>query len=213
MRATLPAVLRLLAIRHGETDWNRERRWQGWIDRPLLPGSVAQARERAEWMAAHEIRPALICSSDLLRARQTAEAIGEVLGITPTVDPDLRERHGGALEGLDPDGIERELPGFLDAWRAGTLDAPPGGESDDDVFERVMRGIARLHAAASLARPAIVVTHGGVLRILAQRAGEPAKGTPNLGGRWFDLDDGRLIAGPLVDPLPTPTDRAIHQVE
>jgi hypothetical protein len=57
------------------------------------------------------------------------------------------------------------------------------------------------------------VTHGGVLRILAQRGGAEPKGTPNLGGRWFDFDGRALVAGPVIDGLPEPIDRAVHQVE
>jgi broad specificity phosphatase PhoE len=207
-------VHRLVAVRHGETDWNRVGRWQGWTDRPLLPESVDAARRRARWLAERGVAPSSVWSSDLLRAVQTAEAMAHELGVECTVDADLRERHGGELEGLDRAGIDESFPGFLAAWRNGDVDAPPGGESDDTVFDRVISALSRVDAAASIEHPAVVVTHGGVLRILAERGGAEAAGTPNLGGRWFDISVAGLIAGPLLDPLTEPPpDHAKHQVE
>ena len=211
--ATLRGMRRVLAIRHGETDWNRESRWQGWVDRPLLPEALAQARARGRWLAAEGVRPAVLWSSDLQRALDTAEILGEVLGLPVTADVGLRERCGGDLEGLDRAGIEERFPGFLEEWRRGEVLAPPGGESDDEVYDRVLRSIDRIHNETPEEATIVAVTHGGVLRILAQRGGAEPKGTPNLGGRWFEYHGHTLASGPLIDGLPEPIDRAVHQVE
>src|SRR6185437_6606991 len=88
----------LLLVRHGETDWNAERRYQGHADVPLNDRGVEQARELAEQLAGERIDA--IYSSDLSRAHATAEIVGERLGVPVVTDPDLREIDVGAVEGL-----------------------------------------------------------------------------------------------------------------
>jgi probable phosphoglycerate mutase len=205
-------VHRILALRHGETDWNREGRWQGWVDRPLLPEAVDQARERAEWIRSGGIAVAGVWASDLERARTTAAVIAEVLAVPLRVDAGLRERSGGEIEGLDRAGIEAHFPGFLRAWREGRLERPPGGESDGEVYERVVAVLDRVDREETPGT-IVVVTHGGVLRILAQRGGAEPRGTPNLGGRWFDVADGRPVPRDFVEGLPAPAERAVPHVE
>ena len=88
-----------------------------------------------------------------------------------------------------------EWPEERAAWRRGELTAPPGGEEDALVLERVQAALARIDAAAPPG-PVLVVTHHGVLRLLSSRAGVPlTELIPNLGGRWFDLDGTVLRAG------------------
>jgi len=91
-------VTTLLLVRHGETNWNAERRWQGHADVPLNDRGRKQARTLAEQLAGERID--VIYTSDLSRARDTADAVGARLGVEVVVDPDLREIDAGAIEGL-----------------------------------------------------------------------------------------------------------------
>jgi broad specificity phosphatase PhoE len=192
-----PTVRDLLIIRHGQTEWNLEHRWQGWMNSTLTPLGEQQARDRAEELAAEGFAPAVIHCSDLGRARQTADVAAEVLGAEVRPHSGLRERAGGDWEGHTSEEIDVKWPGMLAAWRRGELVGPPGGEDDETVFTRFDAAIAAVVQAGT---PALVVTHGGVLRLVATRAGVPeAALLPNLGGYWFDATGGTL-QGP--DPLP-----------
>jgi broad specificity phosphatase PhoE len=202
-------VRRLLLIRHGETDWNRQHRWQGWIDPPLNEVGEAQALARAAALVADGLDAAAVWSSDLQRAASTARIIAEHLDVDVTLDAGFRERHGGKFEGLDRAGLEARFPDELARWMAGDLDHPPGGESDDDVWQRVVAAIARRSRDVPDGSTVVIVTHGGVLRILTERSGGPREGMANVGGRWFAWDGGGLRAGdPLapIDPVPPPRD-------
>ena len=105
----------LLVARTGETDWNRDHRWQGHSDTPLNEtGRAPQARERSPTAA----RPAdRIYSSDLARARETAEILAARLGVPVVLDERLRERGFGAWEGLTMDEIEERFAADLARWR------------------------------------------------------------------------------------------------
>ena len=187
----------LLIIRHGESEWNLEHRWQGWMNSTLTPLGERQARERAEQLAQSGFAPAVVHCSDLGRARHTAEIVASSMGAAVRAHPGLRERGGGDWEGHTSEEIEVKWPGLLAAWRRGELIGPPGGEGDDDVFSRFDAAIAAVVAAGT---PTLIVTHGGVLRLIATRAGVPeAALLPNLGGYWFEVAGGVLAA---PDPLP-----------
>jgi len=196
----------MLIIRHGESEWNREGRWQGWEDISLTTVGEAQARARgAELRAAgHGFRA--VHSSDLSRARRTAELIATALELEhPTVQSDLRERFGGEWQGHNREEIDAGWPGQRAAWRRGELTAPPGGESDADVLTRCHRALGAIDATTEPGA-VLVVTHGGVLRLLATQAGVPPDELiPNLGGRWFDLHDGALHARDPLSELTTAT--------
>ncbi len=179
---------RLLLIRHGETDWNRDGRWQGWLDRPLTDLGESQAHDRGRHLTTLELEPVELHSSDLGRAVQTASIIGSHLGVEVTPHEGLRERHGGVLEGLDRAEIDARHPGVLGAWRRGGIDAPPGGETDDEVFARVVGRLGTIMDTIPEATTPVVVTHGGVMRILSDRNGSRGAPTLNLGGRWFTWD-------------------------
>ncbi|HEX7526613.1 MAG TPA: histidine phosphatase family protein [Gaiellaceae bacterium] len=136
----------LLLIRHGETDWNAEGRLQGHTDRPLNDHGRRQAAALAERLAGEAV--AAVYSSDLARARETAEILAERLGLPVVDDPDLRERNWGNWEGLR--GTERNRIEYV-------------GEAQDAHAERVIRAvrrIAELHPGERI----VVVTHGGSLR-------------------------------------------------
>jgi probable phosphoglycerate mutase len=153
-------VTTILLARHGETDWNSDRRWQGWADQPLNEVGRAQARELGASLADRGIDA--VYSSDLLRAAQTARIVAETLGLTVTVDRGLREvdvgdwsgRVHSDIEALDPEGYERWQNGGK-GWN--------GGESYEQMGERVVAAILRIalqHPGQSL----LIVTHGGSIR-------------------------------------------------
>lgn len=193
---------RILLLRHGETVWNRERRWQGWIDTPLAPEGEAQAAARGEMLAARgDCSGAPVYCSDLGRARRTAEIVATRLGSTATPRTEFRERNGGEWQGRTAEEIDEGWPGWRDAWRHRRLVAPPGGESDEEVAHRVVTALAEVVAEAG-GRLVVVVTHGGVLRVVTDHAGGEFHAAPNLGGRWFTLEDGILRAGEELEPLP-----------
>jgi broad specificity phosphatase PhoE len=162
----------LLLVRHGETAWNREGRFQGHADIPLSEVGRAQARAlRARLaVAAHthlfDDAHTAVLSSDLLRAQQTAEIAFGGEGRTLHVRRELREFCYGVFEGLTRREIDERFPGVMGRWLTGDRTfAVDGGESRDAVH-------ARAHAAitaflATVAHPHVVVVgHGGVMRQL-----------------------------------------------
>jgi len=141
-------------VRHGETLWNREGRLLGWTDLPLTPEGEAQAR------ALKGLLPPLPAySSDLLRARRTAE----LAGFHPQATWALREIHFGALEGAPWEALE---PAYKEALLRFQGFHPPGGESLETFQERVFRFLEGLRA------PALLFTHGGVVRAALRALGE-----------------------------------------
>lgn len=121
-------MTQLLLIRHGETDWNREMRFQGQLDVPLNTTGLEQAARLAERLATETV-DAIVCS-DLLRARQTAEACAQRLDLPVATEPGLREQSFGTLEGLRAAEVQREHPEVWEAWSRHDAEyAVPGGES------------------------------------------------------------------------------------
>ena len=157
----------VLLARHGETNDNREPiRVQGFTDTPLNDTGRVQAHELAERMAGETIG-SLWCS-DLSRARETARIVGARIGLEPHPDPRLREANRGVWEGHRFIDIERENPDGYAAWRrAGATFRFPGGESLQDQQDRVLAALRDIHAAAEL--PALVVCHGGSIRVMLCR--------------------------------------------
>ncbi len=166
----------VLLARHGQTDWNAAGRWQGHTDVPLNETGRAQARALAERLRGEGI--AAIASSDLGRARGTAEIVAAVLGLrVDLVDPDLRERGFGIFEGLTLRECEQRHP---EEWARYARDpglGPPLGESRSALLERLHRAVHRV--ADRLAPPPLVVTHGGAMRaLIAGLAGAFAPALP-----------------------------------
>ena len=131
----LAQMTRILLVRHGETDWNRDERWQGHAGPSLNQRGRAQAEAVAARLAGRQ--PAALVTSDLPRAVETAEVIAEATGLRPSLDAGLREVDVGSWSGLtreeaelsDPDGyarwdVRRE---WLERRRDLRPDAPPGG--------------------------------------------------------------------------------------
>lgn len=190
----------LLVLRHGQSTWNAERRWQGWADAPLSDLGERQARDAADHLAALGLTVAT--SSDLARARRTAEIIAGTLGLELLPpEPGLRERDVGAWTGLTVGEIEERWPDELAAQRAGRLTRPPDGEDTPSLLRRTTDTLARLAVELADEVP-LLVAHGGVIRSLERSlAVEPPASTPNLGGRWFISDGSGLQAGDAVAPV------------
>ncbi|MGI8864465.1 MAG: histidine phosphatase family protein [Solirubrobacteraceae bacterium] len=159
-----PDTAGVLLARHGETDDNREPvRVQGFRDTPLNDTGRRQAAELAQRVSGEGI--ASLWSSDLIRARETAEIVGGRIGLDPRLDPRLREANRGRWEGRLFLEIEREEPELYRAWRqAGPTFRFPGGESLRDQLERVQAAVADIHSQGEL--PALVVCHGGSIRVI-----------------------------------------------
>ena len=152
----------ILLARHGESDWNHERRWQGHADRPLTKLGEEQARALAERLA--DIRLDAVYSSDLLRARATAETVARPRGLQVRAVPDLREVDVGSWSGLTRDEARDRFPTDFARW----LDGGPGwrdGESYEAMSERVLGAVASIVAACPDGR-VLVVAHGGPIRAI-----------------------------------------------
>jgi glucosyl-3-phosphoglycerate phosphatase len=152
--------VRVILVRHGLSEWNAEGRLQGVSDPPLADRGREQARALAPLVAA--LRPEVSVSSDLRRARETLELLSTVAPAGPG-DPAWREADLGLWAGRLPSELSPdEHAGFL-AWRAGRA-GPPGGEPWGATRDRVVDAVRAL--AATGARRALVVTHGGPVRAL-----------------------------------------------
>ena len=149
----------LLFVRHGETDWNAERRWQGHADVPLNARGRDQAEALAAQLADEDIDA--IYASDLSRAHDTALAVAKRLHLPVVVDPDLREVDVGVIEGLTAD----EARAF-EGWQ---------GEPVGQHAERVLRAVRRIADAHPDGR-VLVVTHGGSMRRVHEHLGLEAAG-------------------------------------
>lgn len=154
---------RFYLVRHGETDWNVERRYQGQYDTDLNANGQAQAQAIAPKLAALPETFAAIYASPLRRTMQTAAPIAQALGLSVQPEPALMEINCGALEGLNRDEINAAYPDFLPGWRASVMtQRMPGGESIGDVLARVgpaYEALLRRHPGEGL----ILVAHGGTL--------------------------------------------------
>lgn len=183
----------LLVIRHGETDWNRQHRFQGQIDVPLNEMGQEQARRMAEALADEPID--VLIASDLQRARRTAQALGQRARLEVLSMPLWREQSFGVLEGLDVPTIQSRHPDLWARWIRHEADyaLPDGGESNAMFFARAGQALEAT-LAEHAGRRIAVVTHGGVLDMLWRRvhalplSGPRTCDIPNTGInrlRWF----------------------------
>ena len=196
---TLPAVTRLLLLRHAQSEWNEQGRWQGRADPPLSEHGRNQAR-----LAAGGIDElTAVAASSLGRASQTARIIAEEIGVDGVhVDDDLMERDVGPWSGLTRAEIEERYPGYLDDRRR-----PEGWEPDEALLERALAAIDRLLDAFA-GETVMVVTHGGLIYAVERHLGAEWERMPNLGGRWVHAGDDGLVLGRRLllvdDDAPTP---------
>lgn len=159
---------RLIIVRHGETAWNVDTRIQGHLDIPLNATGLWQARRLGDALAGEAI--SAIYTSDLLRARKTAQAVADATGAALVDESGLRERAFGSFQGRTFAEIEAEHPEQARRWRQRDPDyAPDGGESLRVLRERVIDTTHRL-AARHPGELVLLVTHGGVLDVLYRAA-------------------------------------------
>jgi broad specificity phosphatase PhoE len=189
-------VGRLILVRHGESEGNRDRVFTLTPDVPITARGAEQARSSAQ-VILDRYRPVHVVSSPYVRARQTAAIIAEVLGLGTDVEivPDLRERSYGDLAGASYDTPRPDFdPGRYWEW------CPPGGETLEAVANRVGVVIDAL-ARAWPADDVVVVSHGGVMLALHKHVqgawGAPRQVTPNAGIVVVEYRDGRY--GPVAD--------------
>lgn len=161
---------RIYLARHGETEWNALGRLQGHTDVPLNDAGRAQARALGALLANEGL--ASVTSSDLARARETGAlaALAARAAVPSAVDPDLRERRFGVFEGLTRDECATQHAEHWRAWVESTT-PPPGAEPVDLAVARMDRALSRAVVRATDG-PALVVSHGGIMRLwLAAAAG------------------------------------------
>ena len=179
----------ILVVRHAESVWNSEGRWQGHADPPLSPAGEFQAR--AVCGAPGEISG--IVSSDLSRARATAAILAEALDTGPVVlDAGWRERSVGAWQGLTTAEIQRDYPGALDAGRY-----PQGWEGDESLVDRVFSAIHRV-AGQYQSGNVVAVSHAGIIYAIERHFGCSFERIRNLHGRLVRVVSGDMRLGERI---------------
>ena len=187
----------VLLARHGETDWNAERRFQGHADRPLNARGRAQAEALAERLAPASL--AAVYASDLARARETAEIVARRHGLPVVTQPDLKEVDVGSGSGLTTEEARTRHPEAFSRWRDEGQPGWADGETYEEMRARALRAVLEIgsgHAGETV----LVVAHGGTIRaLLATALGmdvheyrhvHPAE--PNGGLSALRVEDGRL---------------------
>lgn len=189
-------MTRILLVRHGQSTWNADGRWQGQADPPLSDLGIRQSEVAAEAEVMAEV--CAVWASPLERAHATAQRIAERLTLPVAVDGRLAERDAGEWTGLTRVQIEAEWPGYLASHRR-----PPGFEGDESLVERslaALRAIADAHPGTTT----LVVSHGGVIRAVERSLGAAdAPPVPNLGGREVGYTGAAPALGErflLIDP-------------
>lgn len=167
----------VILVRHGETEWNRERRWQGWADPPLNALGRRQAAELAERL--RETPFDAVYSSDLRRAHETALIVAEPHEVPVAADRGLREIDVGSWSGLTKPEIEERFGGER-----------VDGETNEQHRERVLAAAARIVSVHPGER-ILLVTHGGTMRVLADAFEGPIDNCGVIELRWVD---DRLVA-------------------
>ena len=181
-----PAPTRLFAVRHGETAWNVEARLQGHTDIPLNDRGREQARRAARSLAEEAID--VVVSSDLSRARETAQAIAEAAGVPLLTEPGLRERGFGRVEGWTHAEVAARWPEDALRWRRREIDFAPGdGESLRTFHARCVAAFERV-VRAHAGKTVVLVAHGGVLDSLYRAASRVDLDAP----RTWQLDNAAI---------------------
>lgn len=183
-------------MRHGQSEWNAQGRWQGQADPPLTPLGRTQAQQAAERLTPVDA----VVASDLQRAHETARIIAGHMSLgIERVEPRLRERHAGPWQGLTHAQIERRWPGWIRSGRR-----PEGYEADDLVAARALEALhdlAHSYAGATL----MAVSHSGTIRAVVHQVSGREIRTANLAGVWLTIDDRTLTVGNDVHPLAAET--------
>ncbi len=181
---------RLLVLRHGQSEWNAQGRWQGQADVALTPKGINQAHQAAKKIGKFD----LIAASSLQRARLTAEIIAEAHGVNDLViDDRLKESYIGPWEGLTYAEIESGWPGYLESSKQ-----PPDFEPNQNVVKRMTAAFVDIATKCHGGR-ALVISHSGVIRTIRRELKVTDTKLENLGGCWFDVrPDGQITAGRII---------------
>ena len=151
-------TVQIVLVRHGATDWNLQGRCQGATDRELNAVGIRQAENIAAAFTTESI--AAIYSSNLKRARQTAESIAQPHNLPVLIEHEIRELDHGQLEGLTFNEIKDNYPDFISRWRTTPAEIQvPGGERLADVAERAWNGLNRIVGQHGDGKTLVVVSH------------------------------------------------------
>ena len=185
---------RFCLVRHGETDWNVERRLQGHTDIDLNQQGMAQAEQMAKALKAINLKFDVLYTSDLLRAANTAKAVEETFGVNAIPDEALRERHLGALQGLTTADASALKPTLWEIHLSRNLDhSLEGGESILEFSHRI-HGVLEKIRLQHLGKTILLVSHGGTLDMIYRLASnqaleaERAVNVPNASLNWISHD-------------------------
>jgi broad specificity phosphatase PhoE len=160
----------LVLIRHGQTDWNVEGRWQGQADPPLNESGREQAHHAAQYQ--RQFGFAALYSSDLRRAMETAQIIGAELGVEVIPDPRLREINLGKWQGMLSADIQAQYPDEFRRWHESPLTAhPPDGEDISTLAVRVLETVNEIIARHPKRRVGIVAHELPIAIVLCRSAG------------------------------------------
>lgn len=186
------ATRHVVVWRHGRTAWNKERRFQGRTDIPLDETGLAQAESGA--CDLERLEPAALITSDLARASQTASQLASRCGLTPVLDPRLRETDLGTWEGLTREQAADRFPTEYTSWRQGLDGRRGGGETQIEVARRAVEAIADALATLEPCQTLVAVTHGGTARAaIGQSLGLDSGSWRSLGTlghcRWAVLEE------------------------
>ena len=183
----------LIFIRHGQTQANADGRWQGWSDYPLTPLGQTQAQAVAQHLASTPDNFISLYTSPLLRARQTAQAISNALGLKPVIVESLKEIDFGELNNTSLEEMEAQYPDLFTRWqdKSDMEFQWPGGEQRGKFFARAAEAcdlILSRHSNSSKQHSVIIVAHGGTLRACLAHL------LPDQFGRWwtYSLDNASL---------------------
>jgi broad specificity phosphatase PhoE len=155
-------VTTIFLARHGESDWNVEKRFQGHSDRPLTERGREQAHALADLVASEKIDA--VYTSPLSRARETAEIVAARAGLEPVALPELREVDTGSWSGLSRADVEARFPAGFTRWRSGGS-GWEDGESYEEMAARVMDALRRIAEDHPDGR-VLVISHGGPIRAI-----------------------------------------------
>jgi probable phosphoglycerate mutase len=185
---------RFCLVRHGETDWNLERRLQGHTDIPLNSRGLAQAAQMASALKKINLQFDVLYTSDLIRAAKTAQAIKSLFGVKAHIDQSLRERHLGALQGLTTTEGPQLEPELWNIHLSRDLQHDlRGGESIRQFANRIHQALEKLHRQHP-GKTILLVSHGGALDMMYRLASgqslaaEKTVSVPNASLSWISYD-------------------------
>ncbi len=183
---------RVVLWRHGRTEWNDSRRFQGQTDVALDAVGREQAAVAAAQLAT--LAPQLIVASDLSRAADTAQALADLVQLPVRRTPALRETHGGSWEGQFADDLKADAQYV--AWLAGDDVAAGGAETRSQVGDRGVAAVREVVAELEAGGLAVVASHGGTIRsVIGRMLSLPVEHWRVFGGLanccWSVLEEGR----------------------